>query len=214
MFVAGTVSINEYVLQSESSVASPAGPKGTSPDATVEAYVKRPVKEFTFVPIAYGASLNYKGLAKTPTGTEENQFEVTVPTLDFGAFKIEPVATSFLKHGPSCLVIEGDKVELRGASKEVAAAVDNAHFKLKLEFGYNDTPDKHELTLKGNIHLAMNGDGFPMSKDMFESVGNGVMGIAFSTLLDGLARSFAEDYMKWSQDAAFRSERAQKAAAK
>merc|ERR1711976_4811 len=117
------------------------------------------------------------------TGTEENQFEVKVPTLDFGAFKLEPVATVLVKHGPSCLIIEGDKVELRGAPKEMANAVENALFKLKLELGYNDQPDKHELTLKGNIHLAMNGDGAPMPKPMFQSVGHGVMGVALSTLL-------------------------------
>merc|ERR1712107_816425 len=96
---------------------------------------------------------------------------------------------------------------------EVASAVDNANFKLKLEVGYIDTPDQHELTVKGSINIAMNGEGIPMPKPVFESVGNGVMGVAMSTLLDGFVKSFADDYMKWSQDAAFRADRAQKAAA-
>lgn len=85
---------------------------------------------------------------------------------------------------------------------------------MKLELGYNNAPSKHELTLKGNIYLGMNGDGFPMPKFMFEKVGNGAMGVALSTLLKGFARSFAEDFKKWSKDESFRSERAEKALAK
>merc|ERR1712039_168238 len=154
--------------------------------------------EYAFVPMAYGASLHYKGLAKHPSGKEENQFEVKVPTLDFGVFKFEPVATVFVTHGPSSIIVEGDKVELRGAPEEMSSAVQNARFNLKVTAGFND---KHEITAKGDIFLAMNGEGAVLPKDSFESVGNGAMGMALSTLMKGFCDSFADDYKKWSTDA-------------
>jgi len=111
-------------------------------------------------------------------------------------------ATVFVKREPDCLVVESEKVELRGAPTQLASAVENARFKMRLELG--DTVN-NEVTLQGNTYLARSLENVAMNDEdaLFESVGNGAMGVALSTLFKGFAHSFVEEYMKWSKDAAF-----------
>merc|ERR1719162_539956 len=97
------------------------------------------------------------GRQRTPSGKEEEVFEITVPAINIpGIMSLNPVAIiSVASHPQGGLIIKGNECQIRGGPKELQDTMKYLTFNLEAELTPIDKTRHQAINMKGSCRICV-----------------------------------------------------------